>query len=123
MVKRCIYCNYEISDSSVVDICKPCMHKVWGEKMSAAIIGGMEKEKDKGNLELGDVGNSTANIQKENKEEPILKIEDNSPEISPKEIQKEVFIEPDREFKEIENVEEFIPESSNEQEFNSPINL
>ena len=58
MVKRCIYCNSDISTDSVVDICKPCMHQVWGEKMSQAIIGGMEKERDKGNLELGEVSNS-----------------------------------------------------------------
>ncbi len=30
MVKRCIYCNYELGEDSVIDICETCMYKVWG---------------------------------------------------------------------------------------------
>jgi len=56
MVKRCIYCNVELEENAVVDICQTCMYKVWGPKMSQAIISNMEREKPKGNLELGRVG-------------------------------------------------------------------
>ena len=55
MVKRCVYCNVELEEDFVVDICQTCMYKVWGPKMSQAIISGMEKERAKGNMELGRV--------------------------------------------------------------------
>lgn len=55
MVKRCIYCNYELENENVVDICGTCMYKVWGAKMADAIVQNMEREQGKGNLELGRV--------------------------------------------------------------------
>lgn len=60
MAKKCIYCKAEIDSDSVVDMCKSCMHKVWGPRMTEAIVLGMEREKAKGNMELGRVGCDSA---------------------------------------------------------------
>ncbi len=50
MVKKCIYCGNGVSEESVVDFCKTCGEKVWGEKMFNTIIQNMEEARDKGDL-------------------------------------------------------------------------
>jgi len=51
-MKKCVYCSREINENSVVDICNSCMLDVWGPKMAETIISNMEKQREKGELDL-----------------------------------------------------------------------
>ena len=65
-----MYCSSEIEAGSVVDMCHPCMHNVWGEKMTETILASMAKEKEAGNLELGRVGEEAAEKRESKGREP-----------------------------------------------------
>lgn len=72
-MKKCFYCKVDIGKGSVVGMCYKCMYQIWGDKMSKAIISNMEKEKDKGNLELGRISELQ---RQESKIEEALEISD-----------------------------------------------
>jgi len=50
MTKKCIYCDAEISDESVIDFCEKCGKRVWGEKMFNTIVENMNNAKENGDL-------------------------------------------------------------------------
>ncbi len=50
MVKKCIYCNSEVAEDSVIDFCENCGKQVWGEKMFRAIVQNMEEARDNNDL-------------------------------------------------------------------------
>ena len=55
-MKKCIYCNSEISMESVIDFCERCGIGVFGHKMFNAIVENMENARDRGDLFQGSVG-------------------------------------------------------------------
>ena len=53
MVKKCIYCECELPDESVIDFCNRCGYFAFGEKMFNAILYNMEKAAKRGDLMQG----------------------------------------------------------------------
>lgn len=64
MTNNCIYCKAALKDQCVVDICDRCGVGVWGEKMFKAIVDGMEKARDTGDLNQGSVSNNPTDAQR-----------------------------------------------------------
>jgi len=49
-MKKCIYCNTEVPQESVIDFCEKCGKGVWGEKMFNTIVKNMEEARERGDL-------------------------------------------------------------------------
>lgn len=65
MVKKCLYCNKEIDNNSVIDFCESCGINVFGTKLLKTIIENMSNAREKGDLMQGSVFESSAvNSQK-----------------------------------------------------------
>ncbi|MAG38041.1 hypothetical protein CMI45_01490 [Candidatus Pacearchaeota archaeon] len=68
MAKKCIYCYSELQQDCVMDVCSPCGHNVWGEKMFSAIIQNMENAREAGDLFQGSVSDSANTILEKSNE-------------------------------------------------------
>lgn len=53
---KCVYCKGNVPEERVMQICDKCGVRVWGAKMFEAILKGTNSEAEKGNMELGRVG-------------------------------------------------------------------
>jgi len=58
MAGKCVYCKGEVPHERAMEVCDRCGVKVWGAKMFQAILDNTNKEKEKGNMELGRVSES-----------------------------------------------------------------
>ncbi len=50
MGRKCLYCQGEVSDESVIDFCESCGRGVWGDKMFNTIIQKMEASRESGDI-------------------------------------------------------------------------
>ncbi len=50
MTKKCLYCQREISEESVIDFCESCGRRVWGDKMFDTILEKMESSRETGDI-------------------------------------------------------------------------
>jgi hypothetical protein len=63
MVNKCIYCKCQLNDDSVFDVCQPCGHGVWGERMFNAILQNMGKAKESGDLYQGSISSQSRIVE------------------------------------------------------------
>jgi len=49
-MKKCLYCNKELTEDSVIDFCENCGKHAFGEKMLGVIIKNMKEAKEKGDI-------------------------------------------------------------------------
>jgi len=50
MSRKCLYCQCELSEDSVIDFCEKCGKNVWGDKMFSTIVANMERARDNDDL-------------------------------------------------------------------------
>lgn len=60
---KCVYCKGNVPEERTMQICNGCGCKVWGPKMFEAILKGTDSESQKGNMELGRVGEEATKQQ------------------------------------------------------------
>ncbi len=64
MSKKCLYCQIELPDESVIDFCEKCGKRVWGDKMFNAIVQNMENARSNGDLcKPGTISNFSSEFQ------------------------------------------------------------
>ena len=52
-MKKCIYCECELSEESVIDFCERCGNGAFGEKMFKTILSNMQQAEKRGDLMQG----------------------------------------------------------------------